>query len=248
VHFELQAGYLATLDRRTLLQNVAITEKFDLPVSSVLVLLHPHANSPRFTGRLQLPDADGNVYLQFGYRVMRVWELDAEALLSGGTGTLPLTPLSQVVESELPGVIRRMEQRIAAETTAVESAELWLATYVLMGLRFSPSVAGELLKGVGAMKESATYQAILQEGEQRGRVLGEQQGRAIGEQEGRAIGEQQGRAEEARTVLIRLGSKRFGSPTAEVRSAIEAESDLARLEALLDSLLEAESWDELLAR
>jgi hypothetical protein len=28
-------------------------------------------------------------YLRFSYRVVRVWELSAEPLLSGGTGALP---------------------------------------------------------------------------------------------------------------------------------------------------------------
>lgn len=89
------------------------------------------------------------------------------------------------------------------------------------------------------MKESATYQAILQEGEQRGQ--------AIGEQRGQAIGEQRGRAEEARGVLLKLGARRLGQPSADVRSTIEAESDLARLEAFIERILDVENWDELLS-
>lgn len=84
------------------------------------------------------------------------------------------------------------------------------------------------------MKESATYRAILEEGLEEGR------------QKGRQEGLQEGQAEEARTIVLRLGGKRFGSPSAEVQAAIQAESDLTRLEALLERLLEAESWQELI--
>ncbi len=51
-----------------------------------------------------------------------------------------------------------------------------------MGLRYAPSLARQLLQGVRNMRESATYQAILEEGE--------------------AIGEARGKVEEARDVLF----------------------------------------------
>ena len=61
-------------------------------------------------------------------------------------------------------------------------------------------VASKLLGGVRAMKESSTYQAILEEGAK----LGE------------ARGEAKGKVEEAKAILLRQGSRRFGSPQAEV--------------------------------
>jgi hypothetical protein len=69
------------------------------------------------------------------------------------------------------------------------------------------------------MKESSTYQAILDEG----------------------------RAEEARKVLLLLGDKQFGPPDASTRTAIEATTEINRLERLLQRLLDVSSWDELLA-
>jgi predicted transposase YdaD len=97
-----------------------------------------------------------------------------------------------------------------------------VSTYLLMGLRYRPAVAAQLLQGVRAMKESSTYQAILAEGE--------------------AVG----RAEEARKVLLLLGGKQFGPPDPQVRAAITA-ANLERLERLTERLLDVSSWDELLA-
>lgn len=76
--------------------------------------------------------------------------------------------------------------------------------------------------------------------------LGEEQGIAKGIIEGIEQGMERGRAVEARSLILRWGIKRLGTPAAKVSAALEA-SDLARLEELADRLPEAESWEELLA-
>jgi len=100
-----------------------------------------------------------------------------------------------------------------------------------MGLRFSPQFAQQVLQGVRQMRESSTYQFILDEG------------RA----EGRAEGEARGRSDEARRLILRQGTKRFGAPDAATEAALAAVDTVERLEQLAERLLEAESWAELLA-
>lgn len=75
------------------------------------------------------------------------------------------------------------------------------------------------------MKESSTYQAILAEG--------------------RAEGEARGRVDEARRLLIKVGSKHLGSPDARTKAKIEAISDVAQLDQLTERTLEVERWDKL---
>ena len=55
-----------------------------------------------------------------------------------------------------------------------------------------------------------------------------------------------GRAEEARAILIRLGTKEFGKPTEEVEARIAAMTNIDRLEDLIDRTSEFATWDELL--
>jgi len=74
------------------------------------------------------------------------------------------------------------------------------------------------------MKESVTYQKILREGRT------------------------EGRAEEAKRILKRLGSRRFGKPDAHIEAALDAIADLERLEQLSDRVLEVTGWEELLAQ
>ena len=68
----------------------------------------------------------------------------------------------------------------------------------------------------------------------------------LGEERGEERGMERGRAAEARSLTLRLGTKRFGEPDAAALATLES-ADLARLEALADRLLEVESWQELFA-
>jgi predicted transposase YdaD len=81
------------------------------------------------------------------------------------------------------------------------------------------------------MKESTTYQAILAEGE------------AKGEARGRA----EGRLEEARHFLLALGEAHLGPPDAAVQRALEAITEVPRLEELGLRVHAVRSWAELLA-
>ena len=54
-------------------------------------------------------------------------------------------------------------------------------------------------------------------------------------------------ADEARVLVLRLGRKRLGEPSASQLAQVEALQDREHLEALAERLLEAETWDELLA-
>jgi hypothetical protein len=70
------------------------------------------------------------------------------------------------------------------------------------------------------MRESTTYQAILDEG----------------------------RIEATREDIRRLGERKFSSPQpAHVRKVVEGIGEWERLQTLLERILEVGSWDELLA-
>jgi predicted transposase YdaD len=226
VHLEFQASYDPDLSDRLLRYNVLLNGRHGIPVRSVVVLLRPEADGSAMTGIVSHVLPEGERYLEFRYTIVRVWQKAVESVLKGGLGTLPLAPLAKVERKELPSVIDRMKERITSEATIQESSTLWVATYLLMGLRFSLETASQMLQGVQAMKESVTYQAILAEG--------------------KAEGKAEGSLEEARKLLLRLGSKRFGRAHESALAAIQTITDLRQLEDLSDKLFNVSSWDELL--
>lgn len=226
-HFEFQASRDATLGLRLLRYNVLLGYRDEVPVRSVVVLLRPEADGPELTGTYRVAAPDGSPIHEFRYDVVRVWEKPMEEVLRGGLGTLAMAPLAAVDPGDLPGLIRRMGERIGREAPAAEAGELWTATNVLMGLRYSTHLTEHLLSGVRAMEESVTYQAIVAKGE--------------------AKGLDRGRLDEARRILLRQGRRRFGEPSEATVAAIEALDDLDRVEALLDRVFELSGWGDLLA-
>jgi predicted transposase YdaD len=230
VHFELQSGYDATLPKRVLKYNVLVFDRHGLPVLSVIILLRREADFPGLDGHFGYQPLPGRGGTGIEYEVIRVWELPPDLFLLGGIGTLPLAPLAAASDAEVPAVIQRMDERIQQELPAPDAATLWTSTFVLLGLRYPAERAGELLKGIQQMRESSTYQAILQEGRE----------------EGREKGREEGRAEEARRLIVLLGSQRFGEPETAIQQRLSGIADVRRLERLVESLLKVESWDELL--
>jgi hypothetical protein len=227
LHLEFVSGHdSAVLPSLLLMRNGLLGHSHQLRVRSGAVLLRPEADSPQLRGLYQRGFDGEDPYLTFRYSVVRVWQLAPEPLLTGGLALLPLAPISAVTETELPGIIKRMGQRLSGRRGRKQAALLWGAAYILLGLRHSPTLAAQLFRGVLSMKESSTYQAILEEGRQEGRS--------------------EGAVAEAKKVLRLLGNKLFGVTDSRTTLAIERLDDLTQLEELLERLPTSTSWQELL--
>jgi predicted transposase YdaD len=150
-------------------------------------------------------------------------------------------------------VIEAMIQRVAADAPEEARPELLAAAYFLLGVRYPTDDADIILRRLQAVRESSTYKAVLAEGRRdgmrEGRESGMREGRESGIREGRELGVLEGRAAEARALLHRLGTAKFGDgPDAATARAVGRIRDIERLEQLLERLLTADSWSELLAK
>jgi predicted transposase YdaD len=219
-HFDFQAGPDATLPRRVHRYNALLEVRHELPVESIVVLLARKANLRAINGNYEsrLP-GEARPYLGFRYRVVRVWTLPVEQVLSAGLSVLPLAPISDVAQDRLPKVIEQMEERFAVLDDRARVGELWTATKILMGTRYDKVFTDELLRGVRSMKESVTYQAIVEEGT----------------------------LKEALRFLLRVGLERFKTPPSPKQmQKLEAIQDANALEDLTGPLLRVNNWDEFL--
>ncbi len=190
-----------------------------LLVWTVLLLMRPEADSPRLTGIYERSFPGEEPYRWFRYHTVRIWQMPASTFLNGGVGLMPLAPLSNVTPNEIPGLIRRMDERFRQELSPIDANRMWTTTGTLMGLRFAFEDIAPLLEGVYGMRESTFFQGAMREGS----VL------------------------EARNILLRQGRKKFGPTNRDVEAALNGIADVLRLEALADRLLDVSSWDELLA-
>lgn len=96
------------------------------------------------------------------------------------------------------------------------------------------------------IEESSVYQAAVRRGQAEGRSLGLAEGREAGREEGREEGRVEGQAREARRLLLRLGTLRFGHPPSAVERAIEAAVDVEVLERMAEGMFTASSWDDVM--
>ena len=222
LHLEFVSGHDApALPRKLLVRNALLEDRHDLPVRSGVVLLRPEADSPQLTGRYERGFPGEDAYLAFRYQVLRVWQLAPGPLLSGPLALLPFAPIGAVTEAELPGIIKQMERRLSQRRARRQAPLVWASSFILLGLRYSPALATQLFRGVMSMKESSTYQAILEEGRNEGALT------------------------EAKKMLHLLGEEAFGPPDARIAALIERLNDLVELEDVLKRIRTAGSWREL---
>jgi predicted transposase YdaD len=147
-------------------------------------------------------------------------------LLRSSLATAPLAVLGKLpealrLEDGLALVVRQLAERLERDATGDQADRLLTAAYILTGLRVkSPDDVKQLYQGASiAMRESLTYQAILEEG----------------------------RVDELHRMILRLGRVRFGEVDETVRHQIEAIGDIETLEDLSERLVLVSSWAELLA-
>jgi hypothetical protein len=226
LHLDAQAGASATKHLDVLAYNVLLHRKYGIPVHSSVLLLREQAAHPNMTGSVQYAARPERGRMDFGFEVIRLWEIPAEQLLRSSLVTAPLAVLGKLPETlgltdGLAAVVRQLAERLEREAAGTQADRLLTAAYILTGLRLkAPDEVRRLFQGASiAMRESVTYQAILEEG----------------------------RVEELHRVILRQGRLRFGDADETVRHEIEAIRDIETLEELTDGLVTVSSWDELMA-
>jgi predicted transposase YdaD len=252
VHIELQSHHDNRLAGRLLRYNVLLGYRHEIPVLSTVVLLRREADAPGLTGELRQTLGNGREYLAFHYQVVRTWEQPVEAVLAGGLGTLPLVPLADVSLAALPESLRRLNRRLKTEAEPDEAEKLWKSTVNLLSLRLPPQSVATVLQGIQVMvfgirdltEEDLERMAEVEKMGEQMRWLFDLADRL---DQKKAEGRAEGRAEEARNLLLRQGSKRFGPPDDRAAAALGAVADVERLERLAERLLDVATWDELLA-
>ncbi len=170
---------------------------------------------------------NGNLIAEFRYRIERVWERSVDYWLQSGLGLAPLALLTDEANLEMESSLDRLRESLVKRNLDDRTLKSLLgSTYVLCGLRHDKVRIESLFRRLSMlMEESTTYQAILEEGREKGLSQGLSQG--------------------LRRILLRLGSKKFGTPTPSVATELQRVTELARLELLTDRILDATSWDEL---
>ncbi|MEA5490310.1 MULTISPECIES: Rpn family recombination-promoting nuclease/putative transposase [Pseudanabaena] len=177
---------------------------------------------------------DDSTYHRF--EVIRLWEQPVTKFLEF-TGMLPFAILVNEGDKEqlLQDIAQKIDEIPEQKTRQIVGA----ATYVLAGLVLDKNIIKQILRR-DIMRESVTYQEILEEG----RLEGEVKGRKEGEVKGRKEGEIKGRKQGLLTIILRLLTRKFGNLPPKMHTRI-ARLQIPRLESLAEAILDFESVADL---
>ncbi len=192
-----------------------------MPDATVLVL-RPKGNLA-VPDTVDFPSAQGSVQSEFSWRVVNLWEVDAEDLLSADeVGLIPWIPLTQFDESP-HAMLTHCRERID-QSASPHQVNLLAVCQVMTRLRYNDDTLMEIFGGRKIMIESPLIQELMDEAETKGE----------------ARGVQQTRCED----ILAFLAFRFGAIPGNMRSALEKISDLGALAALRDTALSCQSLDE----
>jgi predicted transposase/invertase (TIGR01784 family) len=191
LHLEFQTEPDENMGFRMLDYRVRVYRRFpSKTMYQVVIYLKPTKSNLVYQDSFQLGETTHR------YRVIRLWEESSDLFLTS-PGLLPLAVLTQSSDPELK--LRQVAEVLETITDNRVRGDLMTAASVFRGLVLKPELIKTILRSE-IMKESAVYQEILQEGEQRGLFKGEQRGLLKGEQ----IGLLKGKLETI-PLLIKLG-------------------------------------------
>lgn len=229
VQMEVQASYDAQLPGRALLYNVLLGHRTGEPVWTVVLLLRPDADGPAMTGRVARHSPHGRPCLEFEYHVLRVWELTVDEILAGGPGVWALAPLAgDANRDNVSRVVRAVERKAERELAKAQSEPLWISTFLLMGMKYPSDLSHAIMKRIRHMKESTTYQSILEEGRREGLEVAHRL----------TLDRETG-------ILLDIGIELLGEPSATIRRKLERLDDLDRIGRLIRRAHSVKTWTEL---
>ena len=154
------------------------------------------------------------------FEVIRLWEQPSSIFLES-VGLYPFASLAQTDEPEL--VLREVAAKIEEIPERKLQSDISAMSYILAGLVLDRNRVGQIIRR-DIMRESVTYQEILAEGEVKGKTQGLVEGRI----------------NEAKSLTIRLLTRKLGNISPTLLAKIEA-LPLERLELLGEDLLDFSS-------
>jgi predicted transposase YdaD len=143
------------------------------------------------------------------YKVLNLWELDADLVLEQNwTTLLPFVPILRGGDDKATVGKALAQLRAGDQLADMETFLAFWATFVMT----LDEIRLMMRWDMAMLRESPWYNAILEEGLD----LGLQRGRQEGWQEGRQEGRQEGMREERVEMLLRILNRRFGEVPAEL--------------------------------
>ncbi|MGI0481007.1 Rpn family recombination-promoting nuclease/putative transposase [Geminocystis sp. CENA526] len=192
----------------------------NLELEQVIIFLRRDTSSKVFEENFQV----GNT--THYYRVIRIWECDPTPLLSKPE----LLPLAVLAKSEQPEMLlSQVAEKVNAIENQRQKSNISACVELLAGINYSEELIKMYLHD-DILKESVTYQRILNDGVTKGEKLGEKKGEK----------------NEAIALISRLLKKRFGEDSETIKPRLNTLS-VEQLELFGESLFDFNCFEDAIA-
>ena len=224
IHIEFQAGHDGfQLPGRLLRYNADIMVRHQIPALSCVILLNAEADSPVLTGVFSEKLPVLGKYIQFDYRVCRLWEEPLERFLVPESSLVAAGVLSRLTDYDIGEVRQLISTCIDTIQNEDTREKVRSSGAFLAGLRFNENQAGYIVgRDLTLLEQSSVAQYFLRRGHEKG-------------------------IDEGQVKLFISGAERiYGPVPGSLRPKIEA----ASLEHLVQWMLKmrtASSWSELIS-
>ena len=165
LEFEVDVEGEPPLPLRMLDYWVRLYRRYRLPVIQALVLLKETPAAQRLKDNFRLGTT------RHRYQIIRLWEENPELFLQSPA----LLPLAALCRTNTPeNLLIQVSNELGKIDPSTEREQITACINILAGLRFTKEVVNQLFREE-IMRESVTYQDILQKGVQQGLQQGLQQ-------------------------------------------------------------------------
>ena len=212
LHLEFQTAPDPTMAFRMADYRLRVYRRFpNKQMRQVVIYLLPSTSNLVFQTSFDIPGTSHR------FEVIRLWERSSEEFQQL-PGLLPFAALGKT--NDRVGTLRQVANQIDALGDRRLQNNLTASSAILAGLVLEQDVIQRIFRSA-VMKESVIYQEI----------------RAEALDEGRQEGRQEGQTDEARSLLLRLLSKKFGTLSDRYQTQINSLA-LEQMESLSEALLD----------
>jgi predicted transposase YdaD len=190
-HLECQTDRDPEMAVRLLEYNILASRQYHrIPVYSYVIYLREDGEVQQPPYIRRFPDEEGEEVLRFYYRVIKLADIPAEAILTQDwVGLLPLLPLTR--GGKEPEIVKTMVDRLGE----AREFDLLAIAHLLGGLVFKGPEREAFRKRLSMfqdiLEESWVYQEIIEQGLEKGLEKGRAEGKEIGRAEGTVQGQRQ---------------------------------------------------------
>jgi predicted transposase/invertase (TIGR01784 family) len=216
LHIEFQVAPDKTMPFRMADYRLRVHRRFpDKEMRQVVIYLVPSTSELVFQTSFTISG------MTHEFEVIRLWERSPEEFQQL-PGLLPFAALAKT--NDQAGTLRQVAQQIESISDRRLQSNVAASSAILAGLVLEQGVIQRIFRS-DVMKESVIYQEIRAEAIAEGEQIGEQRG------------EQRGQHNEARSLLLRLLSKKFGTLSDRYQTQI-TNLPLEQMESLSEALLD----------